>query len=100
MNHPQNIQANTQSLDLRKNYSYVRGMKYDEKYDARGLLCPLPVLKARKKLLAMEAGQILCVLADDPAAIIDMPHFCSESGHEFIDCSDHGTHQSYFIKAG
>jgi len=49
--------------------------------DARGLRCPLPVLKARKRLKSMEAGTQLKVIADDPAAVIDVPHFCNEQGH-------------------
>lgn len=52
--------------------------------DAIGLLCPLPVLKARKRLKSMEAGQILELLADDPAAVIDVPHFCTEAGYEYL----------------
>ena len=69
--------------------------------DATGLLCPLPVLKARKRLKSMAAGQTLRVLADDPAAIVDVPHFCVESGHELLDQSDDGSTQTYLIrKAG
>jgi tRNA 2-thiouridine synthesizing protein A len=52
--------------------------------DARGLLCPLPVLKARKHLQALPPGGVLRVLADDPAAVVDMPHFCAEGGHELV----------------
>jgi tRNA 2-thiouridine synthesizing protein A len=52
--------------------------------DARGLLCPLPVLKARKRLSTMRAGDILKVTATDPAARIDLPHYCRESGHTFL----------------
>lgn len=52
--------------------------------DARGLLCPLPVLKARKRLSALGAGEVLELLADDPAAIIDVPHFCAEQGHALL----------------
>ena len=52
--------------------------------DARGLLCPLPVLKARKRLAGLEPGAVLEMLADDPAAVIDVPHFCAEQGHELI----------------
>ena len=54
----------------------------EEILDVRGLLCPLPVLKARKKLAAMAPGALLRVIATDPAAQIDFPHFCQESGHE------------------
>ena len=53
----------------------------DDTLDARGLRCPLPVLKARKRLKGMAGGARLRVIADDPAAVIDMPHFCSEQGH-------------------
>ena len=53
----------------------------DQTLDATGLLCPLPVLKARKRLSQMAPGARLEVLTDDPAAIIDMPHFCHEAGH-------------------
>lgn len=52
--------------------------------DARWLLCPLPVLKARKRLAALAPGQVLMVVADDPAALIDVPHFCSEAGHALL----------------
>lgn len=59
-------------------------MDWHDEIDARGLLCPLPVLKARKRLLALQEGQVLRVLADDPAAIIDFPHFCHEQGHVLL----------------
>ncbi|MGV6806210.1 MAG: sulfurtransferase TusA family protein [Ruegeria sp.] len=72
-----------------------------ETLDALGLLCPLPVLKARKRLKSMPAGSVLRVLADDPAAIIDVPHFCVESGHELIGQEEASDHQIYLIrKAG
>jgi N-dimethylarginine dimethylaminohydrolase/TusA-related sulfurtransferase len=48
------------------------------------MLCPLPVLKARKRLLSMRAGDVLKVTATDPAARIDMPHYCQESGNRFL----------------
>lgn len=52
--------------------------------DATGLLCPLPVLKARKRLQGLSSGETLSVLTDDPAAIIDIPHFCNEAGHDLV----------------
>lgn len=54
-----------------------------ETLDALGLLCPLPVLKIRKRLKALPAGAVLRVMADDPAAAVDIPHFCQEAGHGF-----------------
>lgn len=53
--------------------------------DARGLLCPLPVLRLRKRLQSVAEGQVVRLLATDPAAVIDIPHFCAESGHELLD---------------
>ncbi|MBD3679277.1 MAG: sulfurtransferase TusA family protein [Rhodobacteraceae bacterium] len=73
-------------------------MTYDHDLDALGLLCPLPVLKARKRLSGMSSGQVLRVQADDPAAVIDVPHFCNESGHELIGQEDAGEAQHYFIR--
>ena len=59
--------------------------------DATGLLCPLPVLKLRKHLKSMELGDIVLVLADDPAAAIDIPHFCNETGHTLISKEPDGS---------
>ncbi len=59
-------------------------MTWDEELDAIGLLFPLPELKARKRLMSMADGAVLLMLADDPAAIIDVPHFCVECGHELL----------------
>ncbi|MCG8623561.1 MAG: sulfurtransferase TusA family protein [Proteobacteria bacterium] len=55
--------------------------------DARGLLCPLPVLKARKALADMAAGETLAVLADDPVAPLDFADFCQTSGHTLLEQS-------------
>ena len=71
-------------------------MDFDQEIDARSLLCPLPVLKARKRLKGMEAGQVLKLVADDPAAVIDVPHFCNEQGYELVGVD--GVLHTYFIK--
>lgn len=52
--------------------------------DARGLLCPLPVLRLQKQLRSLPAGTIVTLHATDPAAVIDVPHFCNQSGHILI----------------
>lgn len=75
-------------------------MEWDAELDATGLLCPLPVLKARKRLQGLEAGQVLRVLADDPAAIVDVPHFCAEAGHVLEAQSEAGDAQAYLIRKG
>jgi tRNA 2-thiouridine synthesizing protein A len=58
----------------------------DQTVDARGLACPLPVLKARKALHGLARGQRLMVLATDPMAAVDIPHLCREEGHRLIAC--------------
>ncbi|WP_137133747.1 sulfurtransferase TusA family protein [Rhizobium sp. FKY42] len=55
-----------------------------EIYDLRGLKCPLPVLKTRKKLSAMPSGSELVIETTDPLAGIDIPHFCRENGHALV----------------
>ena len=68
--------------------------------DAVGLLCPLPVLKARKRLQALAPGDEITVNADDPAAIVDIPHFCTEAGHTLVSSELDGPVQVYVIRKG
>jgi tRNA 2-thiouridine synthesizing protein A len=56
----------------------------EEEMDLSGLLCPLPVLKARKRLESMSQGEVLKVIATDPMSAIDMAHFCNEQGHALL----------------
>jgi len=75
-------------------------MDWDAEIDARGLLCPLPVLKARKRLAALASGEVLRLLATDPAAVVDVPHFCAEGGHELVDTWAEGAARVYLIRKG
>jgi len=68
--------------------------------DARGLRCPLPVLKARKALFRLHRGGLLRLWADDPVAVVDIPHFCTEAGHEFIAMEERDDGQLYLIRRG
>ncbi len=54
-------------------------------YDLRGLKCPLPVLKTRRKMLSLPSGTMIRVETTDPLAGIDIPHFCNEDGHELLE---------------
>ncbi len=58
-----------------------------EELDLSGLLCPLPVLKAKKRLATMEPGEVLKVIATDPMSATDMAHFCNEQGHTLLEQS-------------
>lgn len=57
---------------------------FDHELDVKGLQCPLPVLKASKRLKSLKCGEILKILATDPASQIDFAHYCNESGNELI----------------
>lgn len=79
--------------------AYVRAMENTTEFlDATGLLCPLPVLKARKRLQGLATGETLTLIADDPAAIVDVPHFCHEAGHLLISSDLEGPEQKYVIQ--
>ena len=60
----------------------------DHEIDALGLLCPLPVLRLRKRMMPLESGTKIRLIADDPAAIVDVPHFCNEAGHELLSSAE------------
>jgi len=57
------------------------GNTTEESLDLRGLKCPLPALLAKKALARVDAGATLCVLADDPMSVVDIPHMCHGEGH-------------------
>lgn len=71
-----------------------------EEIDARGLLCPLPVLRLRKRLTRLVPGGEALLFADDPAAAVDVPHFCAEAGHVLVSVEDMGDAQAYRIRKG
>ena len=75
-------------------------MTPDAEIDCEGLLCPLPVLRARKRLATMRPGQILRVTATDRMAAIDLPHFCTEAGHDFLSATEDGPVTTYLIRRG
>ena len=61
---------------------------FDQELDARGLNCPLPILRAKKSLSAMTAGQILKIVATDPGSVKDFEAFAQQPGNELLDSSE------------
>lgn len=59
-------------------------MDIDLDIDAKGLLCPLPVLRLRKRMAGLKPGAIVQISTTDPAALVDVPHFCHEAGHAVL----------------
>jgi tRNA 2-thiouridine synthesizing protein A len=59
-------------------------------YNATGLLCPLPVLRANRKMRELDVGDLLTVRATDPAAEQDFPAYCRQTGHELVSATREG----------
>jgi tRNA 2-thiouridine synthesizing protein A len=62
--------------------------RYDVFLDARGLLCPMPLVKTRQALMVVGRGATICVLATDPASMADFTNFCAATGHKLVS-SEH-----------
>lgn len=60
-------------------------MEFDKELDARGLNCPLPILRCKKSLAELQPGQILKVVATDPGSVKDFQAFCKQTGHELLE---------------
>ena len=73
-------------------------MNWSTELDTLGLLCPLPVLKARKHLSMMQSGERMRLLANDPMAQIDVPHFCMAAGHRLISHEKNGDQLVFLIE--
>jgi TusA-related sulfurtransferase len=69
-----------------------------EQLDCRGLLCPLPVLRTRSVLARLAPGQILEVVATDPASPLDMAVFSHRSGHELVRQERRGDEFVFFLR--
>ena len=59
-------------------------MHFDQQIDTRGTKCPVPVLKTKKALAKMRAGEVLMVLATDPASVADLAQFAAQTGHKIL----------------
>lgn len=77
----------------------LSNLKADQVLDARGLSCPMPMLKTKKTLKGMKSGQILEVLGTDPGSKNDIPDFCTKNDYEFLGMEDDPAgHTRYLIK--
>ncbi len=73
-------------------------MNADQELDARGLSCPLPILKTKKALGAMAAGQVLKVVATDQGSIKDMEAFSKQTGNELLSSAEEKGEFVFFIR--
>lgn len=72
----------------------------DRMLDAKGLKCPLPVIKIRKALTEIAVGEVVTVLATDPASNIDIRHLCNITGHELVDATEEDGVLTFVIRKG
>ena len=70
----------------------------DQLLDAKGLNCPLPILKAKKTLKGMTAGQVLEIQATDPGSVADFAAFCNQTGNELLSSETEGDVYKFMIK--
>ena len=75
-------------------------VKVDYTLDTVGLLCPAPIIKTAEKIGDLEAGQVLEVLSDDPGVEVDMPAWCSGTGHECLMIKRAGREYRVLIRKG
>lgn len=66
--------------------------------DARGLKCPLPIMKTARRLKALPAGEMLRVLTTDPGSPSDFEDFCRATGNELVESREEGGAYSFLIK--
>ncbi len=72
--------------------------EFNQELDARKLNCPLPILKAKKALSAMAAGETLKIIATDPGAVKDFESFTKQTGHQLLHSSESAGEFYFLIK--
>lgn len=73
-------------------------MNFDKELDARGLNCPLPILRAKKALAEIASGQVLRILATDQGSVKDFAAFAKQTGNELLTTAEAGGEFTFFMK--
>ena len=73
-------------------------MNFDKELDAKGLSCPLPILKTKKALNDMAAGQVLKILATDPGSVKDMQAFAKQTGNTLVSSTEESNAFVFFMR--
>jgi len=71
---------------------------FDMELDARGLNCPLPILRAKKSINELSAGQVLRIVATDPGSVKDFEAFSKQTGNELLESTEENGEFVYLIK--
>ena len=73
-------------------------MDFDKELDARGLNCPLPILRAKKALGELQSGQVLRIVSTDPGSVKDFAAFCKQTGNELLSQAEAGKEFTFMLK--
>ena len=75
-------------------------MQFDQELDARGLSCPLPIVKTKKSLNALTTGQVLKVIATDAGSVKDMQSFANQTGNALVSTESSGSEYVFYLRKG
>jgi tRNA 2-thiouridine synthesizing protein A len=73
-------------------------MNFDKELDARGLNCPLPILRAKKALADMQSGQVLRITSTDPGSVKDFAAFAKQTGNELLSSAENNKEFEFYMK--
>ena len=73
-------------------------MQFDVELDARGLNCPLPILRAKKALNGIESGRVLRIVATDPGSVKDFQAFAKQTGNELLESGETSGEYVFYVK--
>ncbi len=70
----------------------------DQVLDCSGLACPMPILKTKKAVDALQIGQVLKMIATDPGSVSDLDAWTKKTGHELVECEQAGGTYTFYIR--
>jgi tRNA 2-thiouridine synthesizing protein A len=73
-------------------------MNFDKELDAKGLNCPLPILRAKKALADMTSGQVLRIVSTDPGSVKDFAAFAKQTGNELLSSAENNKEFEFYMK--
>ena len=73
-------------------------MQFDKELDARGLNCPLPILRAKKALTELQSGQVLKIVATDPGSMKDFEAFAKQTGNQLLSSNQADKEYTFYLK--
>ena len=75
-------------------------MDFHDELDAKGLNCPLPILRAKKAVNKLESGQTLKIVATDPGSVKDFEAFCNQTGNKLLESTEEAGTFVFYIEKG